>query len=919
MTGEDITVTFKTSDAAEILAGAGVVFEALQDLAEAESSITINGQTFELDEELSISALANAILGDDGVEGFLEDKTLTVTYTANVVVEDGSFELEGSLTFILDVEEEPVDPKPAFIAAFNDIIDDIQVEGKTVANAAMTGEDITVTFKTSDAAEILAGAGVVFEALQDLAEAESSITINGQTFELDEELSISALANAILGDDGVEGFLEDKTLTVTYTANVVVEDGSFELEGSLTFILDVEEEPVDPKPAFIAAFNDIIDDIQVEGKTVANAAMTGEDITVTFKTSDAAEILAGAGVVFEALQDLAEAESSITINGQTFELDEELSISALANAILGDDGVEGFLEDKTLTVTYTANVVVEDGSFELEGSLTFILDVEEEPVDPKPAFIAAFNDIIDDIQVEGKTVANAAMTGEDITVTFKTSDAAEILAGAGVVFEALQDLAEAESSITINGQTFELDEELSISALANAILGDDGVEGFLEDKTLTVTYTANVVVEDGSFELEGSLTFILDVEEEPVDPKPAFIAAFNDIIDDIQVEGKTVANAAMTGEDITVTFKTSDAAEILAGAGVVFEALQDLAEAESSITINGQTFELDEELSISALANAILGDDGVEGFLEDKTLTVTYTANVVVEDGSFELEGSLTFILDVEEEPVDPKPAFIAAFNDIIDDIQVEGKTVANAAMTGEDITVTFKTSDAAEILAGAGVVFEALQDLAEAESSITINGQTFELDEELSISALANAILGDDGVEGFLEDKTLTVTYTANVVVEDGSFELEGSLTFILDVEEEPVDPKPAFIAAFNDIIDDIQVEGKTVANAAMTGEDITVTFKTSDAAEILAGAGVVFEALQDLAEAESSITINGQTFELDEELSISALANAILGDDGVEGFLEDKTLTVTYTANVVVEDGSFELTGNLDLQLRC
>jgi predicted RNA-binding protein Jag len=74
----------------------------------------------------------------------------------------------------------------------------------------MTGEDITVTFKTSDAAEILAGAGVVFEALQDLAEAESSITINGQTFELDEELSISALANAILGDDGVEGFLEAK-------------------------------------------------------------------------------------------------------------------------------------------------------------------------------------------------------------------------------------------------------------------------------------------------------------------------------------------------------------------------------------------------------------------------------------------------------------------------------------------------------------------------------------------------------------------------------------------------------------------------------------------------------------------------------------------------------------------------------------
>jgi predicted RNA-binding protein Jag len=133
----------------------------------------------------------------------LEDKTITVTYTATVFNKNGTeFSLTGNLTFNLDVEEEPEDPaeaKAAFIAAFNDIIDDIQVEGKTVANAAMTGEDITVTFKTSDAAEILAGAGVVFEALQDLAEAESSITINGQTFNLDEELSISALAQCNIG------------------------------------------------------------------------------------------------------------------------------------------------------------------------------------------------------------------------------------------------------------------------------------------------------------------------------------------------------------------------------------------------------------------------------------------------------------------------------------------------------------------------------------------------------------------------------------------------------------------------------------------------------------------------------------------------------------------------------------------------
>jgi hypothetical protein len=97
------------------------------------------------------------------------------------------------------LKKSPAEAKAAFIAAFNDIIADIEVNDETVANAAMTEENITVTFKTSDATEILAGAGVVFEALQDLAEADSSIEINGQTFNLDEDLSISALAQCNIG------------------------------------------------------------------------------------------------------------------------------------------------------------------------------------------------------------------------------------------------------------------------------------------------------------------------------------------------------------------------------------------------------------------------------------------------------------------------------------------------------------------------------------------------------------------------------------------------------------------------------------------------------------------------------------------------------------------------------------------------
>jgi hypothetical protein len=84
----------------------GVVFDALQELAEEDSSIVINSQTFNLDEELNISALANAILGEGGVAGFLEDKTKTVTYTATVFNKNGTeFSLTGNLTFNLDVED----------------------------------------------------------------------------------------------------------------------------------------------------------------------------------------------------------------------------------------------------------------------------------------------------------------------------------------------------------------------------------------------------------------------------------------------------------------------------------------------------------------------------------------------------------------------------------------------------------------------------------------------------------------------------------------------------------------------------------------------------------------------------------------------------------------------------------------------
>ena len=148
------------------------------------------------------------------MDEFLAGEAIEADYTATVYVEEGYFDLSGKLTFILDVEEEPVEVDPAgFIAAFNADIADIKVNDETVATANMDAEtkNISVTFKTSDADEILAGAGVVFNALRDLAADGSTITINGETFTLEDSLDIPALAQAIL-DGKMDEFLAGEAI-----------------------------------------------------------------------------------------------------------------------------------------------------------------------------------------------------------------------------------------------------------------------------------------------------------------------------------------------------------------------------------------------------------------------------------------------------------------------------------------------------------------------------------------------------------------------------------------------------------------------------------------------------------------------------------------------------------------------------------
>ncbi len=195
--------------------------------------------------ELDLTGLVVTATYTDETTKTVEVSNLTVSGFDNKTVGEQQITVtyEGkTATFKVSIIEEPVDPvevEPAdFIAAFNAAIADIKVDEDTVATAEMDEEEnITVTFKTSDVDEILAGAEVVFNALRELAADGSTIKINESTFTLEDSLDISALAQAIL-DGKMDEFLAGNAIEADYTATVYVEEGYFNLNGSLTFTLE---------------------------------------------------------------------------------------------------------------------------------------------------------------------------------------------------------------------------------------------------------------------------------------------------------------------------------------------------------------------------------------------------------------------------------------------------------------------------------------------------------------------------------------------------------------------------------------------------------------------------------------------------------------------------------------------------------
>ena len=391
----------------------------------------------------------------------------TVTYIDGtgefVIIDDKEFEVVGDAVKVFEEVLEKGDK-----VAFN-----VTKEGKIYAVTAIDGRDIEVNDADVDISGITFGKNLTITKVK-----ATSTTVTSQ--------NVTVKGNLVVEMNSFKGKSFDVTGTTTINGNdvefnstlrgkVIVNATGVKLT-NVTLGSDLEVKP--GASVTLAGKTTIAGKLENEGTVNKGADLDAE----TEGKIDAAAAVAAA---------IEAAETAIAALPEEITLEDEAAVAA-ARALV--DAVEELDEDAVVE-----NIDV------LEAAETKIAELEA----AKAGFIAAFNAAIADIKVNDETVATAEMEEEDISVTFKTSDVDEILAGAGVVFNALRDLAADESTITINDETFTLYDSLDIPALAQAIL-DGKMDEFLAGNAIEADYTATVYVTEGYFTLNGSLTFILE-------------------------------------------------------------------------------------------------------------------------------------------------------------------------------------------------------------------------------------------------------------------------------------------------------------------------------------------------------------------------------------------------------------------------
>jgi uncharacterized repeat protein (TIGR02543 family)/uncharacterized repeat protein (TIGR02059 family) len=913
--GEDVTAVFaKTTEVSDVYGVAQELLAAFKaELEEAELVLTAGGDeaTFHLDDENVAVEIARFLLGGLTPEEFLAQRdAVEAGYTATAIDKYGvSFDLEGSLKFQTVFTE--AEAKDAFLAALDE-----KVQAIEVAAVTLDGEDVTAIFaKTTEVSDVYGVAQELLAAFKaELEEAELVLTVGGDeaTFHLDDENVAVEIARFLLGGLTPEEFLAQRdAVEAGYTATAIDKYGmEFGLEGSLKFQTVFTE--AEAKDAFLAALDD-----KVQAIEVAAVTLDGEDVTAVFaKTTEVSDVYGVAQELLAAFKaELEEAELVLTVAGDeaTFHLDDENVAVEIARFLLGGLTPEEFLAQRdAVEAGYTATAIDKYGvSFDLEGSLKFQTVFTE--AEAKDAFLVALDE-----KVQAIEVAAVTLDGEDVTAVFaKTTEVSDVYGVAQELLAAFKaELEEAELVLTAGGDeaTFHLDDENVAVEIARFLLGGLTPEEFLAQRdAVEAGYTATAIDKYGvSFDLEGSLKFQTVFTE--AEAKDAFLAALDE-----KVQAIEVAAVTLDGEDVTAIFaKTTEVSDVYGVAQELLAAFKaELEEAELVLTVGGDeaTFHLDDENVAVEIARFLLGGLTPEEFLAQRdAVEAGYTATAIDKYGvSFDLEGSLKFQTVFTE--AEAKDAFLAALDD-----KVQAIEVAAVTLDGEDVTAIFaKTTEVSDVYGVAQELLAAFKaELEEAELVLTVGGDeaTFHLDDENVAVEIARFLLGGLTPEEFLAQRdAVEAGYTATAIDKYGvSFDLEGSLKFQTVFTE--AEAKDAFLAALDD-----KVQAIEVAAVTLDGEDVTAFFEQdANISAVYQMAQGLFSAFQDeLDEAEIVLTPNGaaesETFYLDDETVVIAVARYLLGDLSPEQFLDQRIpIMASYTATATDKHGTyFELSGYL------
>jgi hypothetical protein len=913
--GDNLTVDFRSDvDPSAVLNAAVGLAEALVEIADEASTLTVgegeDALTIILGEADSdeIIALAQKLLRGKSASQFLNDgETLTSAYTATIVYENATIELDGSLNFTVT----KVGTKADFLAALDEATEDLGV-----ATVTRDGDNLTVDFRSDvDPSAVLNAAVGLAEALVEIADEASTLTVgegeDALTIILGEADSdeIIALAQKLLRGKSASQFLNDgETLTSAYTATIVYENATIELDGSLNFTVT----KVGTKADFLAALDEATEDLGV-----ATVTRDGDNLTVDFRSDvDPSAVLNAAVGLAEALVEIADEASTLTVgegeDALTIILGEADSdeIIALAQKLLRGKSASQFLNDgETLTSAYTATIVYENATIELDGSLNFTVT----KVGTKADFLAALDEATEDLGV-----ATVTRDGDNLTVDFRSDvDPSAVLNAAVGLAEALVEIADEASTLTVgegeDALTIILGEADSdeIIALAQKLLRGKSASQFLNDgETLTSAYTATIVYENATIELDGSLNFTVT----KVGTKADFLAALDEATEDLGV-----ATVTRDGDNLTVDFRSDvDPSAVLNAAVGLAEALVEIADEASTLTVgegeDALTIILGEADSdeIIALAQKLLRGKSASQFLNDgETLTSAYTATIVYENATIELDGSLNFTVT----KVGTKADFLAALDEATEDLGV-----ATVTRDGDNLTVDFRSDvDPSAVLNAAVGLAEALVEIADEASTLTVgegeDALTIILGEADSdeIIALAQKLLRGKSASQFLNDgETLTSAYTATIVYENATIELDGSLNFTVT----KVGTKADFLAALDEATEDLGV-----ATVTRDGDNLTVDFRSDvDPSAVLNAAVGLAEALVEIADEASTLTVgegeDALTIILGEADSdeIIALAQKLLRGKSASQFLIDGApITKDYTASIVYDGGTFGLSGTI------